>query len=149
MEGPCPASLNFSEAGSFLEKLLIPVNPCSSPLPPSSGVISVPEVSSRMWRLCFFYFGGVKCLQVKKSKRRGVGKNPTHPQSPTMQKERSDIAASASTSFPAVNEFFASGRESEEAAADLSLQRAAHPLQKGDPAGSDLRSGFNPPQARP
>lgn len=77
------------------------------------------------------------------------GKNPTHPQSPAMQKERSDIAASASTSFPAVNEFFVSGRESEEAAADLSLQRAAHPLQKGDPAGSDLRSGFNPPQARP
>lgn len=99
---------------------------------------------------CFVSFISEGSSAYKARNRRDWGRkkkkpHPT-PQSPTMQKERSDTAASASTSFLAVNEFFVSGRET---VPDLSLQRAAHPLQKGDPAGSDLQSSFNPPQAQP
>lgn len=64
-------SINCYKADYFSAKVLISTwIPAVSPFPLSSGVFSVPEVFSRIWHFCFFYFWGVKCTQGDKSVKR-------------------------------------------------------------------------------
>lgn len=86
-------------------------------------------------------------MQGDKSMRRGKKKYSTL-KTQQCRKKEVPLPVTASASFLPVNEFFASGREVDETVPYLSLQRPEHPLQKGNPTGSDLQSGFNLPQAQ-